>query len=110
MHELGITRNIVSICSEKAQGRQVKRVSLEIGEHSGVVSEAIQFCFGVCREGTPLSDATLEVILVPGRGLCETCGSEWPMPEIFSRCGCGRRGELQCLAGNDLTIREMEVQ
>ncbi|MCR1347466.1 hydrogenase maturation nickel metallochaperone HypA [Acidithiobacillus ferrooxidans] len=110
MHELGITRNIVSICSEQAQGRRVTRVRVEIGELAGIMPEAIQFCFGVCREGTLLADARLEVVSVAGRGLCEICGNEWPMPEVFSRCGCGRQGELHCLVGKDMKITEMEVQ
>jgi hydrogenase nickel incorporation protein HypA/HybF len=110
MHELGITRNIVSICIEQAHGRRVTRVRLAIGELAGIEPDAIQFCFEVCREGTLLADASLEVISVAGRGFCDVCGSEWPMPVIFSRCGCGRQKELRCLAGKDMKITELEVQ
>ena len=47
MHELGITRNIVSILSEKAQGEQVTQVTLQIGKLSAVLPEAIRFCFDI---------------------------------------------------------------
>ena len=51
MHELSITRNVVSIVEEAARGRRVRRVTLEVGELSGVVSDAIAFCFDVVTRG-----------------------------------------------------------
>ena len=51
MHELGITRNVVAIVAEAAQGRRVTRVHLEVGRLSGVMAQAIGFCFDlVCKE------------------------------------------------------------
>jgi len=61
MHELSITRNIVAIVEEAAKGRRVRRVTLEVGELSGVVSEAIAFCFDVVAAGTALEGASLEI-------------------------------------------------
>jgi Zn finger protein HypA/HybF involved in hydrogenase expression len=45
MHELAITRNIVAIVGEAARGRRVTRVTLEIGKLSGVMADAVAFCF-----------------------------------------------------------------
>ena len=45
MHELGISRNIVAIVGDAAKGRRVRRVTLEIGKLSGVMADAIVFCF-----------------------------------------------------------------
>ncbi len=67
MHELGITRNIISICSEQAHSRKVTRVRLEVGLLSGVVPDAIRFCFDVCSQGTLLEGAELEVLEIPVR-------------------------------------------
>ena len=41
MHELGITRNVVAICAERANGAQVLRVTLEIGKRAGVMAESV---------------------------------------------------------------------
>jgi hypothetical protein len=38
MHELGLTQSIVEIVGEHARGRKVKRVTLELGKFSGVMS------------------------------------------------------------------------
>tara|TARA_A100001015_G_scaffold307351_1_gene403085 strand:- start:899 stop:1036 length:138 start_codon:yes stop_codon:yes gene_type:complete len=45
MHELSITQNLVAIVEGHAQGQPVKRVTLEIGKLSGVMADAIHFCF-----------------------------------------------------------------
>ena len=61
MHELGITQNIVAIVSESARGASAKRVTLEIGQLSAILLEAIRFCFDICCQGTELEGATLEI-------------------------------------------------
>ena len=54
MHELGITENIVAIAVEYAEGLPVKQVTLEIGQLSAIMPDAIRFCFDVCCQGTCL--------------------------------------------------------
>lgn len=109
MHELGITRNIVSICSEQAYGRKVTKIRLEVGLLSGMVPDAIRFCFDVCSQGTPLEDAKLEVIEIPGEGECASCGKRVPLQQVFGHCECGS-SDLVCVAGKELNIKDMEVQ
>ncbi len=66
VHELGITRNLVAIVSDAAQGRRVRKVWLEIGERSALLPDAVRFCFDVVSKGTALEGATLEVVALPG--------------------------------------------
>jgi len=110
MHELGITRNIVAIVSERSRGQQVLRVTLEVGRLSGMFAEAIRFCFDVCSKGTPLADATLEINEVEGRGHCDACGAEPVMAAPLGRCPVCREPRLRIVAGTELKIREMEVE
>ena len=49
MHELSITRNVVAIVSDCAQGRRVRRVTLEVGKLSGVMTDAIAFCLALAQ-------------------------------------------------------------
>ena len=69
MHELGITRNVIAICSERAQGARVLRVTLEIGQKAGVMAESVRFCFDVCAQGTLVQGARLEIIEPLGQEL-----------------------------------------
>lgn len=109
MHELGITRNIVAIVCDAAKGRKVHRVTLEIGQLSGVMGEAIEFCFETVAKGTLLEDATLEIQRITGRARCNECGSEFEQATLFASCHCGSR-RLTRLQGEELRIKSMEVE
>jgi hydrogenase nickel incorporation protein HypA/HybF len=110
MHELGITLNVVSIVSERAQGQKVVRVSLEVGRLSGMLSESIRFCFDVCAKGTPLEGATLQIVDVEGRGLCSACGAEPVMTMPLGRCPVCHEPSLRIVAGTELKIKELEIE
>lgn len=66
MHELGLTRNIVSIVSEHAGPRRVRRVRIAIGPLACVETRALEFCFGLVTEGTVLAGAELEILDAEG--------------------------------------------
>jgi hydrogenase nickel incorporation protein HypA/HybF len=108
MHELGITRNIVAIVSEHAGARRVRRVALEIGALSAVVPDAIRFCFEICCQGTVLEGAALEIREVQGRARCKLCGAQRDFDGLSCGCACGSV-QMECIAGEELRIKEMET-
>lgn len=110
MHELGITRNVVAIVSERAQGQKVLRVTLEVGRLSGMFSQAISFCFDICSQGTPLEGAALQIVDVEGRGQCSACGAEPVLTMPLGRCPVCHEPSLRIVAGTELKIKEMEVE
>lgn len=108
MHELTITQSIVEICTERAHGRPVKRVTLEIGSLAAIVPEAIRFCFDSCATGTALEGAELELIVVAALGRCKLCGAQTPMPSYLAQCQrCA--ASLECVHGGRLIIKTMEL-
>lgn len=109
MHELGITRNIVSIVEDAAKGRRVRRVTLDVGRFAGVMPDALAFCFDVVSKGTSLEGALLEIREITGRCRCRGCGAEFETSTLYQACGCGSR-LLERLAGEELKIREMELE
>jgi len=66
MHELGLTRRIVSIVSDHAGARRVRRVRLAIGPLACVERRSLSFCFDLVTEGTTLAGATLEFLEADG--------------------------------------------
>jgi hydrogenase nickel incorporation protein HypA/HybF len=110
MHELGITQNIVEIVAEQAQGLVVQRVVLEIGQLSAILPDSIQFCFDVCTQGTVLETATLEIIEIPGLGKCRHCGTEVFLDQPFGVCPNCDSIELEIVQGEELKIKEIEVE
>ena len=107
MHELAITRNIVAIVAEAAKGRRVSRVTVEIGELSGVMADAVAFCFGIVARGTPLDGALLDIRLIDGRARCQECAGEFAAETLFARCPCGSR-RVERLQGEELNVKTME--
>jgi hydrogenase nickel incorporation protein HypA/HybF len=109
MHELGVTRNIVSIVADHARGRPVKRVVLEVGRLAGVMTDAIAFCFDVVAKGTVLDGAVLEIVCVEARAKCRACGREFAQKTLFTPCHCGSR-DFNRLTGEELNIKEYEFR
>jgi hydrogenase nickel incorporation protein HypA/HybF len=109
MHELGIARNIVAIVGDAAKGRRVRRVTLDVGKLSGVMSDAIAFCFETVAQGTALQGATLEIRQIEGRARCVACGSEFVTETLYTPCACGSR-RFERLQGEELNIKSMELE
>ncbi len=109
MHEMGITRNIVSIVAEHAKSQKVRRVRLEVGKLSAVMPDALLFCFDVVAKGTVLEGAVLEIVEVVGRAKCRKCHADVELHDLVTACKCGSR-DLQRLSGEELNIKEMELE
>ena len=109
MHELAITRGIVEICEKNADGRKVTAVIVEIGALSGVVPEAVEFSFEACASGTVVEGARLIIDRIAARGRCPECGAESAPATYYDPCpACGGYG-LEILAGEEMRVKEMEV-
>ena len=109
MHELGITRNIVAIVLEKANGRRVKRVTLEVGKLSAIIPNSIHFCFDICCKETLLEGAILEIIEIQGVGRCLHCKTEINLSKPYGECSYCNSFELEIIQGQELKIKEMEL-
>lgn len=110
MHELSITRSVVAIVSEQAAGQRVTRVRLEIGKLSALLPDAIRFCFDICTADTPAAGAALEIDEIPGMGCCNDCGEEVRLETLAGRCPSCGTASLRLIAGQELIIKEMEVE
>ena len=108
MHELSITQNLVAIVEEHAQGQRVKRVTLEIGKLSGIMADAIRFCFDTCTENTMLAGAQLEILEQAGEVTCRRCGLEFSVQQFYEICDCGS-ASLAIRSRDQLNIKEMEL-
>jgi len=108
MHELAITQSIVDAISERIDGARVTTVHLQIGKLSGVVPDAVRFCFDVVAQGTTLDGATLDIAEPTGEAHCRTCGLMFPTSDPILLCACGSADvELRC--GDELLIKSVEL-
>lgn len=113
MHELGIVFYIIDDVKEAAAGAgatTVTRVTLDLGEVSGVVPELLQDAWKWAVKREPLMDeAALEVVEQPAVTLCESCGAEYGTVEHGKTCPeCGSP-DTHLLRGREVMIREIEA-
>ena len=110
MHELSLTRHVVSMVAERAAGRRVTAVKLRIGRLSGVSVEAVRFAFDVCAQGTCAERARLLVTEPEGRGECPACGRSSPMESLVEACASCRMTPLRVVSGEELMIESIEME
>jgi hydrogenase nickel incorporation protein HypA/HybF len=103
MHELAITQSVVETVTERTGATPVATVRLRVGRLSGVVPDAMRFCFELVAAGTPLEGAELEFEQPDGRGRCRTCGAEFVLADPILLCDCGS-ADVEVLAGRELAV------
>jgi hydrogenase nickel incorporation protein HypA/HybF len=108
MHELAITQSMVDAIVERLGPARVTAVNLRIGTVSGVVPDAVRFCFDLVAEGTPVEGATLHIDEPSGRARCRSCGADFPVEDLLLLCACGS-ADVQLVSGQELTIASVEV-
>ena len=112
MHEMSLCASMVQIIEEQAREQgfsRVRRVWLEIGPLAGVEVAAMRFGFDVVTRGTLAENATLEILETQAEAWCMACSKQVPVSQRFDACPeCGGF-QLQVTGGEELRIKELEV-
>jgi hydrogenase nickel incorporation protein HypA/HybF len=109
VHELSITQGVVEAITARMGDAPVVRVRLEVGKLSGLVPDAVRFCFEMVASGTTCAGATLEIDEPTGSARCRTCGADFATAEVLPLCACGS-ADVAVLGGTELRIKEVEVR
>lgn len=112
LHELGITQSIVEIAlqaAEKQQAQKIHSVTLEVGSLAGVVAEALQFCYEACSRQTLLEGSRLLIDRIPARASCRDCATEFALADLLACCPECQSFSCDLLCGEELRIKEMEI-
>jgi len=113
MHEMSLCESVLQILQDNAKSQgfaRVKAVWLEIGGFSGVEPEAMRFCFDAIMRDTLADQARLEIIEIPGKAWCMQCSKSVQVAQRFDACPeCGSY-QLQVVGGEEMKIKELEVE
>ncbi|MBV1700759.1 MAG: hydrogenase maturation nickel metallochaperone HypA [Hyphomicrobiales bacterium] len=112
MHEMALIESVVEIAEEVARqngARRIIRLRLDIGELSIAEPDALTFCFAAVTQGTMAQDAELEICRVAGRGWCLDCATEIAMSQRFGTCPICGSHQVQVTGGDDLKIKDIEI-
>lgn len=108
MHELAITQSVVDAVTERIGDARVSVIRLRVGRLSGVLPDAMQFCFEMIVAGTALEGAAMEIDEPEGRARCRSCGTDFTLPDLILLCDCGS-ADVEVLAGRELTVASVEL-
>lgn len=108
MHELALTQSVVDTVVARTAGRRVASVHLQVGRLSGVVADAMLFCYEIATAGTPLVGSTLEIDQTPGQGSCRDCGSDFALDDLILLCPCGS-ADVRIVAGRELQVTSVRM-
>lgn len=112
MHELSIAMSLVEQVEKVVREQNavsVPRITVTVGQLSGVDPEALRGAFPLAAEDTPAAGAELVVELVAARVRCRACGqSSTPTAPFLFCVGC-RSTEVDVEAGRELFIKSIEV-
>jgi hydrogenase nickel incorporation protein HypA/HybF len=114
MHEMGIILHLAKTLEETAEQEKIKkitRVTLEVGEVSGIMTDYFVDCWNYFRRKHPvLETAELTLETIPAVTWCDACKSTYPTVEFGRTCPHCGSGETWLLKGNECIIKEIEVE
>jgi hydrogenase nickel incorporation protein HypA/HybF len=113
MHELSLVGSVLRIVEEQTVAENFQRVisvCLGVGELSNVQVEALVFCFGIAKRGSVAHNARLCIQMIPGQAWCEKCKKSVHIALRTDPCPHGGIWGLSVTDGDQITIRELEVE
>ena len=112
MHEMSLCESIIQIIEDQAKTQnfhEVKTVRLEVGPFSGVEIEALRFGFDVVTKNTIAENSKLEIIETQATAWCLNCAEQVVIKERFDACPKCNSHQLQVSSGDELRIKDLEV-
>lgn len=111
MHEYSIVQALMARIEEQARAHgatTVSRVSVRIGELSGVEPDLLRTAFELMRERTICDAATLEVERVGARWVCRACGRGIAAGGVLRCDACGAPARLA--AGDEILLAQLDLE
>ena len=113
MHEMSIAEGIIQVLEEQAKEQQFQRVKavwLEIGPLAMIEPEALTFCFDAVTRNSLAEGASLNIINITGEAFCMECLKTVPIQKRYDSCPECSSYQLQVTQGEELRVKELEVE
>lgn len=111
MHEYSIVQALIERVDAEVRARRasgVYRLSVRIGELSGVEVELLSTAYDTFRARTICENAELDVQVVPARWACPACGSTIAPGEVLTCASCAAPARL--VQGDEILLDRIEME
>jgi hydrogenase nickel incorporation protein HypA/HybF len=111
MHEYSVGQALMERIEAEAAAHGasvVHRVTLKIGDVSGVEPELLASAFGILKEHSICAAAELVIERVPARWACPACNQPIVAGAVLRCPACDRPASL--LAGDEIVLAQLEME
>ena len=111
MHEYSIVQALLERVDAEARARgatAVHRLSVRIGELSGVEGELLATAYDTFRQRTICEGAALDLRIVPARWACPECGDAIARGAVLTCPSCAMPARL--VQGDEILLDRIEME
>ena len=109
MHELSICQSIGTIVGKHAEGREVRKVHLRIGNLRQIVPDTLVYCWALVNEDTALAGSQLEIESIPASIRCLQCDQTQTLAEVLFVCNSCGGVQVEIVTGDEFLITSLEI-
>jgi len=113
MHEFSLCQSIVSIVAKQVKAsnfEKVTKVTLEVGNLSGVDLDSLIFWMPTVAKGTLLDNVEIKVDNDIAKAKCKNCGNIFEIINLFDACHQCNSYEKDILNGQQMNVKSIEVK
>lgn len=114
MHELGIVMHVIKQVEEVALENDVEKVvglNIEVGEVSSVVPKLFTDCFEWAKRKTKyMKETELRLIVLEAISYCRDCKQTYKTTTYAKKCPRCGNCDTYLVTGNEINIKDIEVQ
>lgn len=108
MHEISILYSAAELAVQSAGEfglDEISEMNLELGELSGVLPNVFTEYFDYVKAQFPmLLNAELKLRMIPGRGICDDCGTVYNVMQHEGKCPVCGSGQKTIMSGRDVKL------
>lgn len=115
MHEYSIISDLVLLCEEHAakhNAKKILKVTIEVGERSGVESHLLKSAFETFKEESSyLAESSLEIIYKHIELKCKACNAIFSAKGLeYGICQFCSSNDLEIIKGRELNLLRLEME
>ena len=113
MHEFSLAAEVIKLASDEAEKHNalmVNEITIEVGNFSGVESEAFESALGLLSEGSILEKARLNIMRIKGKGICTACYKEFEMDQRMDACPECNSFPSEIKGGNEFRVVSLMIE
>ncbi|MEU7000044.1 hydrogenase maturation nickel metallochaperone HypA [Nonomuraea sp. NPDC046570] len=109
MHEFGIAESVLGAVEKRAAGRGVSHVRVQAGALLRITEPALEQAFSMVAGGTVAEGAKIDLIVLPVRLDCRSCGGSAESTDALAACpGCGGL-DIDMHGGEELLLESIQL-